>query len=63
MLSFAIFHASPMYYANKIEIHRFKTIGIQPCIHSHKMLHKTKKNVALKKWVLPLAPWYKNVQI
>jgi hypothetical protein len=59
MLSFAIFHASPMYYANKIEIHLLKIIGI----HSHKMLHKTKQNVALKKWVLPLAPWYKNVQI
>jgi hypothetical protein len=43
MLSFAISHASPMYYANKIEIHLLKIIGIQPCIHSHKMLHKTKK--------------------
>jgi hypothetical protein len=60
MLSFAIFHASPMYYANKIEIHLLKIIGI----HLHKMLHKIIIiNVALKKWMLPLAPWYKNVQI
>jgi hypothetical protein len=32
-----------MYYANKIEIHIKNMIGIQPCIHSHKMLHKKKK--------------------
>ncbi len=37
-----------MYCTDKIEIHLLKIVDIQLCIHSHKMLHKTKQNVALK---------------
>jgi hypothetical protein len=52
-----------MYYANKIEIHIKNNISLQPCTHSHKMLHKTKEMLHEKIWMLPHAPWYKNVHI
>ncbi len=49
-ITFASFHACPLYYVSKIEIHLFKIIGIQPCIHSHKMWHITKKKCCMKKY-------------
>jgi hypothetical protein len=60
---FATLHACPLYYANKIEIHIKKIIGIQPCRHSHKMFHKTKDILHEKIWVLPYAPWCIVVQM
>jgi len=40
-----------------------KIIDIQPCIHSKKMLNKTKKLLHEQIWVPPCAPCYKNVQV
>ncbi len=58
---FCNLHPCPMYYAFFFEIHIKNIIGIEPCIHSQKMLRKTKKKLHEKIWMLPHAPWYKNM--